>query len=90
MCSLSDVASPSSGICTASAELRVELARDLRVCVEDLRETVASEARLRIFARTDVRPGMMSESCGVSLCALRIAVLTVRVYTLESGPANRR
>jgi hypothetical protein len=38
----------------------VELARDLRVCVDDFRETVASDARLRRFARTDVRPGILA------------------------------
>lgn len=72
MASRSEVASPSSGIWTAYAELRVELARDFRVVVNDLRDTVASELRAaRTFARTEVLPGILA---GMGLVVRRMAV----------------
>jgi hypothetical protein len=85
MTSRSEVDSPSSGICTAYAELRVELARDFRVWVDDFRDTVASELRAaRIFARTDVLPGILAI---IVVVVSRIAGFCCRfhTYSKQSG-----
>jgi hypothetical protein len=70
-CSRREVEGPSSGICTAKAELRVELARDLSVWVDDFRDTVASEERFARFARTEVRPGIFAVRLRGNLCVAK-------------------